>query len=147
MRVALAYKKHSAGVIYIILTIVGIAMLILGLSDKNYPMAICGAIFAIMGALLSVQYLSLPSSIIILSDDTLILPKGVTVSLDSISDVSYRRASASGIRYHWGSITISTYHGVYKYRFVADCETVSKRLTQLVYEAKRKTEEANLMEK
>ena len=147
MRVTLACKKRSVGIIYIILSVVGIAMLISGISDKNYLVVVCGVIFAIMGAVLSVQYLLLPSNIIILSDGVLILPKGVTVSLDSISDVSYRRASASGIRYRWGSITISTYHGVYKYGFVADCEAVSKRLTQLVYEAKRKTEEANFMEK
>jgi len=73
----------------------------------------------------------------VLSDDNkLILPHGVTVSLYAVNDVSYRRASAKGIQYRWGSVTLSTLYGKYKFGFVADCEEVSKRLTQLLYKEK-----------
>ena len=139
MRTTIAYKKHSAGILYIILSVVGVMMLISAITEKLLPVGIIGALLTIISAVLSVRYLSLPSDIIVLSEDgSLILPKGVTVSLESVSDVSYRRASARGIQYRWGSITLSTYFGSYKYGFVSDCEDVAKQLTQMVFEAKQK---------
>lgn len=141
MRTTIAYKKHSAGILYIILTVVGVMMLISAITEKLLPMGIIGALLTIISTVLSIRFLSLPSDIIVLSDDgTLILPKGVTVSLESISDVSYRRASAKGIQYRWGSITLSTYYGSHKYGFVSDCENVAKQLTQMVFEAKQKAQ-------
>ena len=141
MRTAIAYKKHSAGIIYIILTFVGIMMLISAIMEKRLPWGIIGVLLTIISAIFFIRFLSLPSHIIILSDDgSLILPKGVTVSLESVSDVSYRRASAKGLQYRWGSITLSTYYGSYKFGFVADCEDVAKQLTQIVFEAKQKTQ-------
>ncbi len=141
MRTTIAYKKHSAGVLSIILTIVGVMLLISAITEKLLPMGIIGAMLTIISAMPSIRFLSLPSDIIVLSDNgTLILPKGVTISLESISDVSYRRASAKGIQYRWGSITLSTYYGSYKFGFVADCEDVAKQLTQMVFEAKQKTQ-------
>ena len=142
MRTTIAYKKHSAGILYIILTFVGVMMLISAITEKILPLGIMGALLATISAILSIRFLSIPSNIIVLSeDDTLILPKGVIVSLESISDVSYRRASAKGIQYRWGSITLSTYYGSYKYGFVSDCEDVAKQITQMVFEAKQKAKE------
>ena len=139
MRTTIAYKKYSAGIVYIILTFVGVMLLISAIAEKLIPMGIIGGLLTIVSAVLSIRFLMLPSNIIVLSDDdTIILPKGITVPLDSISDVSYRRASAKGIQYRWGSVTVSTYYGSYKYGFVADCEDVSKQLTQMVFEAKQK---------
>ena len=139
MRTTIAYKKHSAGIVYIILTFVGVMLLISAIAEKLIPMGIIGGLLTVVSAVLSIRFLMLPSNIIVLSDDdTIILPKGITVPLDSISDVSYRRASAKGIQYRWGSVTVSTYYGSYKYGFVADCEDVSKQLTQMVFEAKQK---------
>ena len=144
MRTTIAYKKHSAGILYIILTFVGVMMLISAITEKILPLGIMGALLATISAILSIRFLSIPSNIIVLSeDDTLILPKGVIVSLESISDVSYRRASAKGIQYRWGSITLSTYYGSYKYGFVADCEDVAKQITQMVFEAKQKAKEGS----
>ncbi len=144
MRTTIAYKKHSAGILYIILTFVGIMMLISAITEKILPLGIMGALLTIISTVLSIRFLSLPSDIVVLSEDgTLILPKGVTVSLESISDVSYRRASAKGIQYRWGSITLSTYYGSYKYGFVSDCEDVAKQITQMVFEAKQKAKEGS----
>ena len=139
MRTTIAYKKYSAGIVYIILTFVGVMLLISAIAEKLIPMGIIGGLLTVVSAVLSIRFLMLPSNIIVLSDDnTIILPKGITVPLDSISDVSYRRASAKGIQYRWGSVTVSTYYGSYKYGFVADCEDVSKQLTQMVFEARQK---------
>ena len=139
MRTTIAYKKHSAGIVYIILTFVGVMLFISAIAEKLIPMGIIGGLLTVVSAVLSIRFLMLPSNIIVLSDDnSIILPKGITVPLDSISDVSYIRASAKGIQYRWGSVTVSTYYGSYKYGFVADCENVSKQLTQMVFEAKQK---------
>ena len=144
MRTTIANKKHSAGILYIILTFVGVMMLISAITEKILPLGIMGALLTIISTVLSIRFLSLPSDIVVLSEDgTLILPKGVTVSLESISDVSYRRASAKGIQYRWGSITLSTYYGSYKYGFVSDCEDVAKQITQMVFEAKQKAKEGS----
>ena len=144
MRTTIAYKKHSAGILYIILTFVGVVMLISAITEKILPLGIMGALLTIISTVLSIRFLSLPSDIVVLSEDgTLILPEGVTVSLESISDVSYRRASAKGIQYRWGSITLSTYYGSYKYGFVSDCEDVAKQITQMVFEAKQKAKEGS----
>ena len=141
MRTTIAYKKHSAVIPYVILTVVGVMLLISAITEELLPFGIMGALITIISAVMSIRFLSLPSDIIVLSEDgSLILPKGVTVSLESVSDVSYRRASAKGIQYRWGSITLSTYYGSYKFGFVADCEDVAKQLTQMVFEAKQKTQ-------
>ena len=141
MRTTIAHKKHSAGIFYIILTFVGVMLLISAITEKLLPLGIIGALLTVISAVFSIRFLSLPSNIIVLSEDgDLILPKGVTVSLESVSDISYRRASARGIQYHWGSITLATYYGSYKFGFVAECEDVAKQLTQLVFEAKQKAE-------
>lgn len=95
MRTTIAYKKHSAGILYVILTFFGVMLLVSAIAEKLLPLGIIGALLTVISAVLSIRFLSLPSNIIVLSEDgTLILPKGVTVSLESISDVSYRRASA-----------------------------------------------------
>ena len=141
MKTTIAYKKHSAGIVYIILTVVGVMLLVTAIAEKLIPLGIIGVILTVVSAVLSVRFLLLPSNIIVLSDDnTIILSKGISVSLSAISDVSYRRASAKGIQYRWGSVTVSTYYGSYKYGFVANCEDVSKQLTQMVFEAKQKSQ-------
>ena len=140
MRTTIAYKKHSVGMMYIILTVVGMIMLIYAITEKFLPTGIIGALLTVSGGVWSFIFLSLPSDIIVLFEDSLILPKGVTVPLESIIDVSYKRASAKGVQYRWGSITLSTCYGSHKFQFVTDCEKVAKKLTQMVFEAKHKAQ-------
>ena len=139
MKTTIACKKQSAGVLSVILTLVGIGVLVSGSVAHSIPAILMGALITILCGVFAVQFLSLPSKIIVLTDDgTLLLPKSEAVSLRSINDVSYRRASSRGVQYRWGSVTISTYSGTYKYGFIADCEDVAKELTRLMHEAKEK---------
>lgn len=134
MKVTIAHKKHSAGILYIVLAIIGIVAIVFGFVRDETPIAIFGAVLTLSAGILSVQYLSMPSNIIVLTEDnTLMLPRGVKITTASITDVSYRRASAKSIQYRWGSVTLSTSCGKYKLRFVADCEEVSKQITKLMY--------------
>ncbi len=137
MRKTIAYKKQSAGILYIIVTLLGTILLISAITAKEIPLILISAVLVLTSLILSVQFLRLPSEIIILSDDDmLILPKGVTIPLDSVIEVSCKRASAKGLKYRWGSVTLSTYSEKYKFDFVDDCENVTIQLNKLVRKAK-----------
>lgn len=138
MKTTIAYKKQSAGILYIFLTLVGVGVLVAGCIAHHTTAILMGTLITILSGVFAVRFLSLPSKIIVLTEDgTLLLPKAETISLSSINDVSYRRASARGIQYSWGSVTISTYSDTYKYGFVANCEDVAKELTRLMYDTKK----------
>ena len=137
MRTTLAYKKHSAGAIYIIITIIGAISTLAGVATDDIKFLIMGISLVIAGGIFAVQYLTLPSEIIVLCEDgTLLLPKGVSINIADLIDISYRRASARGIQYRWGSVTLSTRLSSYKFGFVADCEDVAKQLTDLMHKQK-----------
>ena len=137
MKRTLAYKKHGAGALYIIITIIGVISMLIGVAIDDIKFVIMGLAAAILCGILSIQYLTIPSEVIVLCEDgTLILKKGVRIKLEDLVDVSYRRASARGIQYRWGSITLTTKIKKFKFGFVADCEDVAKDLTRLMYEAK-----------
>ena len=108
------------------------------LTEKDI-LAIAGlSVICLISSISSVHFLLLPSELIVLANhQTLILPKGVTVSLDSVSKVSFLRSSGKGISYRWGSVTIFTYSGKHKIRYVADCQNVAIQLNKLVRNAKR----------
>ena len=138
MKKTIAYKKQSAGILYIVITFVGIGVLVAGVASHHTIATLMGVLIAILGGVFAVQFCSLPSRIIVLTDnETLLLPKGKSVPLGTIHDVSYSRASARGIQYSWGSVTISTYSDTYKYGFVANCEDVAKELTRLMYDTQK----------
>ena len=141
MQTTIAYKKHGAGILYILLTVVGIFCFIYGLIDGGFRAWFLGAVMAVVSGVLAVQYLMLPSDIIVLSEDnSLILPKGEVIPMEAVHDVSYKCARGKGIQYRWGSITLTTRYGVYKFGFVADCEDVAKALTRMMYAVKHKDE-------
>jgi hypothetical protein len=137
MRRTLAYKKHGAGALYIIITTIGVISMLIGVATDDIKFVIMGFVAAILCGILSIQYLTIPPEIIVLCEDgTLILKKGVRIKLEDLVDVSYRRASARGIQYRWGSVTLTTKIKKFKFGFVANCEDVAKNLTRLMYEAK-----------
>ena len=137
MKTTLAYKKHGAGALYIIITIIGVISALAGVATDDIKFLIMGITFVIAGGIFAVQYLALPSDIIVLCEDgTLILPKGVSIKVEDLVDVSYRRASAKGIQYRWGSVTLTTRVKKFKFGFVADCEDVAKQLTELMHKQK-----------
>ena len=140
MKIIIAKKSHSAWIQYMFVTVVGLANLIIALVigiEDGVPIFLIAALLCIVGGILFVRYLLLPSEIIALTEDNqLILPKGVTIPLEAVTDVSYKRAQAKGFQYRWGKITLETRMGTYKYDFVADCEEVAKHLTRQMYAAK-----------
>lgn len=132
-------RKSLVGITYIIATVISVFMLIRAILNESKSVIIATAIFTAVCLVLSIQYLLIPSNIIRLTDDyNLILPKNAVIPLESVNEVSYNRAFAKGIQYSWGSITLCTSSGKYKFGFVSDCENVADRLTRLANTAKRR---------
>ena len=132
MKKIIAKKKHSAGVMFILLTLLGVGLLILGIAFDIKILLFMGAVFAVGCVGFVVWYFTVPSEIITLDENrNLILPKGVVIPLRDITEVSSFEAWNHRTKYTWGTVTIETKTRKYKYGFVADCAEVEKRLNDL----------------
>ena len=137
----IACKKGGVGVMYLLCTFVGLIISASGFAmmGEGIIMGIAGIAIALISGYVFFSYVSLPYAVIQLdSDNNLHLPKNLVVNVGDVLDVSYRRASARGIQYRWGSVTLSTRLGTYRYGYIADCESVAKSLTDMIYQAKYK---------
>lgn len=140
MKKVIAYKKQSAGIIFIICTIFWLLILIKALESNGNDILfiLIFSALSIIALIGSVHFLLLPSKLIILTNhQILILPKGITIPLNSIKDVSCKRFTLKGCPYRWGSVTILTDTGKHKIHYVADCQNVTIQLNKLVRKAKR----------
>ena len=134
MEKVIANKKHSAGVMFILLTLLGVVLLSLGVTFDIKILLFMGAIFALGCVGFVIWYFTVPSVIIALDENrNLILPRGVVISLRDITKVSSFEAWNHRINYTWGTITIETKTRKYKYGFVADCAEVEKKINDLRY--------------
>lgn len=130
----IAKKKHGAGVMYILLTLLGVVLLSLGIAFDIKILLFMGAVFAVGDIGFVVWYFTVPSLIIALDENrNLILPRGVVIPLRDITKVSSFEAWNSRVDYTWGTITIETKMRKYKYGFVADCAEVEKKINDLRY--------------
>ena len=133
-----ARKKSGVGAMYLVFALLGFIIIGVGIGTHTafvfLPMGL--AISGISGYIF-VDYVRLPYDVIIIDrENNLILPKGNTISIKDVLDVSYKRATARGIQYRWGAIKLKTRLGDFKYGYIADCEEVSKRLTDMMYRAR-----------
>ena len=132
MEKVIAKKKHSAGVLFILLTLLGVGLLILGIVFDIKILLFMGAILAVGCVGFVVWYFTVPSVIIALDENrNLILPRGVVISLRDITKVSSFEAWNHRVDYTWGTITIETKTRKYKYGFVAYCAEVERKINDL----------------
>ena len=134
----IAYKSSASIVATVIMMFIGVGILILGITFKNFWAGLLGALLIGIVVFGGICFFSLPHKLIVLSDDgKLILPRGKVVPLDSVTNVfCQQQMLKGGSLLSWGSVTISTYSGTYRYGSVANCEDVAKELTRLMNEAK-----------
>lgn len=134
----LATRKTGIEILYLVLLLVGILLLILASKVGQVVMIIGTLIIVISALVLVIDIYCTPKVIMTLNEteDVIVLSKNRIIKLTEIEDISYYRAHAKGIVYKWGSITIKTNSQKYKCKYVADCEDVSKVLTDLVYKAR-----------
>ena len=89
MKKVIAKKKHSAGVLFMLLTLLGVGLLILGIVFDIKILLFMGAILAVGCVGFVVWYFTVPSVIIALDKNrNLILPRDVVISLRDITEVS-----------------------------------------------------------
>ena len=132
MNKIIAKKKHSAGVMFILLTLLGVGLLALGIAFDIKILLFIGAIFTVGCVGFVVWYFTVPSVIIALDENrNLILPRGVVIALRDITEVSSFEAWNHRVDYTWGTITIKTKTKQYKYGFVADCAEVGRKINDL----------------
>ena len=89
-----------------------------------------------------VQYFITPKVMISVdSNEALHLHNGTVIQATDIVDVSYKRASARTIQYKWGKVILTTVQGSYTFRYVEDCEEVSKKILDIKYKNKYQNQE------
>lgn len=133
-------KSEPVGLLYIallILFVIATVVLFFSLEGEEKWMALAfGIIFILVDGVMVVQYLLTPVNAIILNADRSITLPGhnVTLPMATVTDISYRRASARGIQYKWGKVIIKAGGQSYTVRFLRECETVCKNLTREMFE-------------
>lgn len=130
-----AKKSMAAGVLY------GVGILLSGLmlavcwdlQCDALLWIICGACAVVMIGVF-INYLCTPMRPFYIDEhDRLVLHDGTVLDMKDVWDVSYRRATGRGVQYSWGSIIIASGYGTLKYRYICDCEDLTKSLLRLVY--------------
>ena len=136
----IATKKMAVLGIYIFSALLGLSLIGLSLTTEQLLISISGVLVLAVSVGIIIDFFRIPGTVITQDENgELHLPRGIIVAPKEIGDVSYRRASARGIQYKWGTIIISTYSATYKYRYVDDCEAVAKELTDIMYASKSTT--------
>ena len=135
----IAHKKSGVGIMYLVCVLLGFILIGIGIATggEGLLLAVAGLAISGISGFIFVQYILLPYDVISIDqEDNLHLPKGTIVNIKDVLDVSYRRASARSIQYKWGSVTLKTRLGDFKYGYISDCEEVSKQLTDMMYRAR-----------
>ncbi len=146
----IGYKKKGLLGLYIFTTIISVVVILMGISmfasyTRKIPavilpvllLLVMGVVILIISLRIVNTYKKTPDECIrIINEEEVEIVNNVTLNIKEITDISYRRASAKGIQYKWGDITIKTKDNAYKVRYVSECEEVSKELTKLMYISK-----------
>lgn len=148
----IGFRKGGLGFLYIFTLFLGIGMFISGfflfdpnkeIKDSFSTVFFCfvgGPMLTLMSVVILIQYFS-TSSIAISKDGKMIKVNGKELLLSDITDVSYKKARAKNITYNFGSVIVKSKNTYYTARYIADCESVSKEITRLMYEKKNKEEQ------
>lgn len=145
----IARKRGGVGFMYLVCALVGLILTASAFIDMGemLPLLILGIPLTVISTYIFISYLALPYNVITLDkDNKLHLPKGVTLVLTDLLDVSYVRASARSIQYKWGSLLLTAKQGKFKYGYIADCEEVAKRLTDMMYRARYDSENPDFID-
>ncbi len=138
-----ARKSGAAGVLYGVCVLVsGLMLAACGTLESVFSMILSGITTAIALGVL-IDYLRLPLRPFYIDEhDRLVLHDGTVLEMQDIWDVSYRRATGRNIQYSWGRVTITCGLGKLEYRYIGDCEDITKSLLRRVYAAQgRRTPE------
>lgn len=129
-----ARKSVAVGVLYGACALVSGCALAYSIISKNVQLIIYGGILVAVCLGVVLDYLRTPMRpFSIDGHDRLVLHNGIVLDMKDVWDVSYRQAAARGMQYFWGSVTVVTEMGTFKYGYISDCEWVAKSLLHRVY--------------
>ncbi len=138
----LARKKKGLGLLYTFTLLMGLILFSLSLLESNNKngvlllfLSIAALVLIVVSAVIVTQYLLTPNNAILYneSENALYVNRNARIYINEIIDLSYTRATARGIQYKWGTVTIITNERRYVVRYVANCEAVCKKLIDLKY--------------
>ncbi len=137
----LARKKKGLGLLYTFTLLMGLILFSLSLLESNKNgvlllfLSIAALVLIVASAVIVTQYLLTPNNAILYneSENALYVNRNTRIYISEIIDLSYTRATARGIQYKWGTVTIITNEKRYVVRYVANCEAVCKKLIDLKY--------------
>ncbi|MCM1260112.1 MAG: hypothetical protein NC182_04145 [Prevotella sp.] len=131
----LATKSTKIGFLYIFCLVMGVIFSLF--SFYMIYFLLVGILLVLVSLGIVIDYFHTAKAPILLNDkNQLILSKGIILELNEVKDVSYRRASAKGIQYKWGTVKIISTKGEFKFRYLENCEEVAKTILKLVYQFK-----------
>ena len=139
----IGYKKGGIGIVYIFALTLGVLLITGGcflvIAEKEVAgsgMFFLGGILVIGVSIVEmIEYYSTKVDVISTDGERMKINDNLFLIKD-IVDVSYRRASYKGGQYRYGKIIVKTKDTSYTAQFVAECESVSKEITRLMYEKK-----------
>lgn len=129
MEEKICVKTKTPLIYYILLTVSGIVLIVLGLT-VNQIIGLAGGIIAIVGAILLIMYLVVPSNPVSLKDDKIIV-LNVPYNYRDIRKVSSSNSNFRGVNVDWGTVTIVLRDKTVKFKYVENCQKVCDRLNEL----------------
>ena len=140
----IGYRKNGIGYVYIFILILGIALFVGGIllvvCDAVYEslMFFLCSILAVGYSIVEMKEFYSTKPYVITANEEKMKVNDSVFAIKDIVDVSYKNARSRHCIYKYGTITIKTVDYCYTAQFVAECEMVSKKITQLMYEKKSK---------
>lgn len=141
-------RKKRTPFRWIISMIFGIILIIAGIiymskSDGFAAMYIVLGLGCLLWPICSlILYCSTPvNAIVLLNENEILIDNKIKISISNIVDVSYVKATFRWYQYKWGTVIIKANGEAHRIAYVANCESVQKELTALVYAKKNEINE------
>lgn len=128
-------RSNGVGILYMLMLLLSMIMIFIGIYE-NYFLFI-GFVLFVVSLYIVIDYHKTPKAPIMINDQAdVVLHQGIVIRPNELVDVSYKRASAKGFQYRFGTVIIQITAATYKFRYLKDCEKVSKELSKLMYQNK-----------
>ncbi|MDE6585806.1 MAG: hypothetical protein K2K80_03905 [Clostridia bacterium] len=100
-------------------------------------MILTGVTGVVVSSIILIGYFRTPKEIIVYENGVLHYPRG-TCNVSELINVEYRRATARGLQYKWGTVKLILNDKTVSCRYVADVEQVHGVLIRLMMDSKSK---------
>lgn len=133
-------RSGGVGILYSVIEVLFLAIVLWGCgmfgNESDVRVLLLGLVFFGVTGVILFRYFTTPAEAIILNEDNSIyLAKfDLTLSMEEIRHISYKRAHAKGIEYKWGKVIIETDSKKYKTDYLSYCEEVADTLNMALME-------------